>query len=163
MQYWFFGFPGSGKSHVAGLFSRMTGIPVCDGDDFHTEDDRRAVAQGTFGLGHRHAQLGRINAAIQAMRTPDVLVTHPLPDKASRTLVRELSGRAVRLVHVNAPLVLIKARLSVRTDHHFGPDLLDAWIPQHWEKPAGEDCFVIENGVSDMLEPQLRQMRALDE
>src|SRR3989344_1505946 len=143
MMYWFFGIPGSGKSHLAGLFSQMTGIQVYEGDDFHTEDDRRAVAEGTFTLEHRYAQLERINATLQATRMPNALVTHPLPDRTSRALVRKMSDGAVRLIYVTAPLPLIKERLRTRTGHHFGPDLLDAWVPRHWEEPKDEDCFVI--------------------
>lgn len=157
--YWFFGVPGSGKTHIAGLFSQMTGIPRFEGDDFHTEDDRRAVAQGAFTLERRHAQLERIHFALQKAHTPYALVTHPLPDKASRKLVRGLTGHAVQLVYVKAPFVLIKQRLITRKGHHFGPELLDAWIPKHWEEPKDEDCFVIENGSEDhLLESQLREL-----
>ena len=157
--YWFFGFPGSGKTHVAGVFSQMTGIPQYEGDDFHTEDDRRAVAAGAFTLERRYAQLMRIHADLQTAHAPDALVTHPLPDKKSRQLVRSLSGDAVRLIHVTAPLHLVKQRLADRHGHHFGANLLDAWIPKHWEEPRDEDCFLIENGSDErLLEAQLRKL-----
>ncbi|MEK7156876.1 MAG: hypothetical protein AAB790_03690 [Patescibacteria group bacterium] len=48
-------------------------------------------------------------------------------------------------MHVTAPLVLVRKRLHERKNHHFGPELLDAWIARHWEEPAGEDFFLIEN------------------
>jgi len=159
--YWFFGLPGSGKTHVAKIVSQMTGLPVYEGDSFHTEDDRRVIAAGAFTLARRHAQLERIRLALQTAGTLDALVTHALPDKASRTLVRGLSGHASRLIYVTAPLTLIRKRLAARRDHHFGPELLDAWIPRHWEEPEGEDCFVIENGTDDrLLEAQLRKLCA---
>jgi gluconate kinase len=160
MLQWFFGFPGAGKTHVAGLFSQMTGIPRYEGDDFHTEDDRRAVEAGTFTLAHRHAQLERIHLAIRTAGISDALVTHPLPDKASRELVRGLSGHAARLIYVTAPLALVKERLATRKDHHFSARLLAAWIPRHWEEPEDEDCFVFENGSdNDVLQEQLTKLR----
>jgi gluconate kinase len=161
MVHWFFGFPGSGKTHVAGLFSQRAGIPRYEGDDFHTEDDRRAIEAGAFTLAHRHAQLERIHRALRNAGISDALVTHPLPDKASRQLVRGLSGHVARLIYVTAPLPLIKERLATRKDHHFSARLLDAWIPRHWEEPVGEDCFLIKNGPDeDLLEVQLRKLRA---
>jgi gluconate kinase len=138
MEYWFFGPPGSGKSYVGGLFSQMTGNPLYDGDDFHTEEDRRVIARGEFTLAHRH----------------------PLPDRTSRERVRNFGSRTVQLVYVRAPLALTKTRLWARTNHHFDAQLLDAWLVRHWEEPNGEDCFVIENDLdSAPLEVQLEELR----
>src|SRR3989338_483495 len=160
---WFFGIPGSGKTHIARQLSQMTGIPMYDGDDFHTNDDRRAVAQGIFTLERRHAQLKRISTKLRTAGTPHALVTHPLPDRESRALVRRLSTGDVRLIHVTAPLDLIKERLRARKDHHFWSDLLDAWISKHWQEPCGENCLVIENGLDNqLLEDQLRKFGPSD-
>ena len=162
MIYWFLGIPGSGKTHIARLFSQMTGIPQYEGDDFHTEEDRRAVAEGMFTLEHRHAQLSRIGTALQSVRQRDALVTHPLPDKASRARVRDSGDGNVRLAYVRAPLDVTRERLSLRTNHHFGAHLLDAWLVRHWQEPEGEDCFVIENDSSaQTLETRLKELRSI--
>lgn len=159
MIYWFFGLPGSGKTYAARRFSRLTGIPAYEGDDFHTEEDRRAVAAGAFTLAHRHAQLERIQRVLQAHAMSGAIVTHPLPDKASRILVKASSAVPVRLVYVTAPLPLIRSRLETRTDHHFGVELLDAWIPKHWQEPTDEDVFVLHNHAgAPPLESQLRRL-----
>lgn len=158
MQYWFFGLPGSGKTHVAKLFAHMTLMPQYEGDDFHTAEDRKVIAEGAFTLAHRHAQLARVASSLLASDVTDVIVTHPLPDRSSRTLIREQSAR---LVYVTAPLVLIKARLAARIGHHFGVELLDAWIPRHWEDPTGEPCFIVHNDGSASLEQQLTQLLAI--
>lgn len=152
MQYWFFGLPGSGKSHVASLFSCMLNVSQIEGDDFHTENDRKMIAEGSFTLVHRHAQLKRILNEIQ---DSDVIVTHPLPDKISRSLIRESS---CQLIYVTAPLFLIKRRLAAREGHHFGAELLDAWIPRHWEEPVGEGNIVINNDGNESLEHQLEKL-----
>ncbi len=142
MIYWFFGLPGSGKTTLAKLFASMTGFPHFEGDEYHTDEDRRVIALGQFTLAHRHAQLTRIDEALQAARG-SAIVTHPLPDKASRDRVRA-SGNA-RLVYVQAPLRLVRARLQGRTGHHFGPELLDDWIARHWQEPTGEDYYALNN------------------
>lgn len=147
MWYWFFGIPGSGKTHTAKLFSRMIGIPHFEGDDFHTEADRDAIAEGTFTLQDRYAQLERISSALHRERTLRAVITHPLPDKSSRRLVHRLSDNRAQLVHVTAPLPLIKARLRGRKNHHFGENLLDAWLRRHWEQPTCESNFVIRSDV----------------
>lgn len=142
MIYWFFGLPGSGKTTLAKLFANMTGFPHFEGDEYHTDDDRRAIALGQFTLAHRHAQLTRIDEALRAT-AGSAIVTHPLPDKASRDRVRASSN--ARLVYVQAPLRLVKARLHGRKGHHFGAELLDAWIIRHWQEPTHEDHYALNN------------------
>lgn len=142
MIYWFFGLPGSGKTYLAKKFSRLAGIPQFEGDEFHTEEDRRVIAVGQFTLAHRHAQLTRIDEALQGI-TGHAIVTHPLPDKESRERVR--SSGNTRLVYVKASLRLVKSRLVRRKEHHFGPELLDAWIDRHWQEPEEEECFALNN------------------
>ncbi|MES2135114.1 MAG: AAA family ATPase [Patescibacteria group bacterium] len=155
---WFFGIPGSGKTYIAKRISEMTGIPSYEGDDFHTEDDRRAIAESRFTLAHRHQQLKRIIVKLQTSGVSHALVTHPLPDRKSRALVRSFGG-AVRLIHVKAPLEVIKDRLSTRTNHHFDIGLLAAWIPRHWEEPEGEDCLVVKNDLdNNLLDAELRKV-----
>jgi len=142
MHYWFFGLPGSGKSHMANLFSAMTGFPQYEGDDFHTHEDRRVIAEGQFTLAHRHAQLKRISDVLHSAEVLDAVITHPLPDRNSRA---GLYTRSSKLIYVKADLALIKQRLTSRTGHHFGADQLDEWIPRHWEKPIGEENHIIQN------------------
>jgi gluconate kinase len=155
MRYWFFGLPGSGKTYLAKQFSLMTNFPQFEGDDFHTADDRKVIAEGAFTLAHRHAQLARVASSLQASAVADAIITHPLPDRASRALIREQSAR---LVYVAAPVPLIRERLISRTGHHFGVDLLDAWILRHWEDPMGEKCIVVNNDGSEPAESQLRKL-----
>ncbi len=155
MRYWFFGLPGSGKTHVAKLFSQMTNIPQYEGDDFHTDEDRQVIAAGAFTLAHRHAQLARVTHSLRTSGVVDAIITHPLPDRNSRNLIRIQSAQ---LIHVSAPIPLVKERLADRKWHHFGPELLDAWIPRHWEDPLGEEYFGINNDGSDPIEPQLMKL-----
>lgn len=159
MWYWFFGLPGSGKSHVAGILSRLTGIPQYEGDNFQTAEDRGFIARGAFTVQRRHDQLMRIVSKLGDSNRKDALITHPLPDKVSRALVRTLHPHGTQLVYVTAPLTLIRKRLRERENHHFGPELLDAWISRHWEDPVNEDTFVIDNGEGvDTLVSQLNQL-----
>ncbi len=152
---WFFGFPGSGKSHCADVYERMTGFPRYEGDDFQTPADKRKIKSGTFGLPERHAQLARISEELEGLT--NAIVTHPLPDLGSRLQLR-LSGTA-RLIYVKTPLELARQRVMERKGHEFTADLFDAWLLKHWLEPSEGECFVIENGLdAPFLEDQLRKL-----
>ena len=161
MIYWIFGIPGSGKSTVAKQFSELSGMPVFEGDDFQTEEDREVIAAGVFTLERRHAQLSRIMENIDSKGPSRAIVTHPLPDRESRTRVLGVNGEEGKLVYGKAPLSVIEERLIARRGHHFGPDLLDAWIPRHWQEPTEEGLVVIENGLDQQL--LNAQLKALNE
>jgi len=131
----------------------MIGFPQYEGDDFHTEDDRKVIAEGLFTLSHRHAQLKRVSAALRSAKVLDAIITHPLPDRNSRA---GLYKKSCKLVYVKTDLVLIKQRLANRKGHHFGADQLDEWIPRHWEEPIGEENLVIHNNESENLNSSLK-------
>ena len=145
MIIWILGPPGSGKTFIARLLSQMTGFRHYEGDEFHTEEDRRAVAAGLFTVEHRHQQLAKIIAKLREDCVPDAIVTHPLPDKASRALIREVSDGTASLIYVRAPFDLIEERIGARNDHHFTVDLLEPWMTRHWKEPEPGECYVIDN------------------
>jgi len=148
MIYWFFGPPGSGKTHVAKVFSEMTGLPRLDGDDFHTAADRKAIDKGKFTLKHRHAQLGRIATFVKKKGYKQTIVAHALPDPISREILRRRSrGRDV-FVFVYTPKALHHKRLAQRKNHHFSIDSLPGWLKKHWQDPKGERHVRLHNGTS---------------
>jgi gluconate kinase len=147
MTYWFFGLPGSGKSHVAKIFSEISGVPVIDADDFHTKSDREAIRKRAFTVERRHAQLKRVQRHLRRMKTGDAIVTHVLADTKSRSLLVNQSGSPAMLVYVTTPRAQHLKRLQRRKNHHFTADMLEEWIPRLWQEPERGRYPVIRNNV----------------
>ncbi|MGK2925991.1 MAG: gluconokinase [Lysobacterales bacterium] len=120
------GVSGSGKSTVARILARQFELEFCEGDDFHSPENKARMAAGEpLSDALREPWIDRLSAALAAMRSEGrscVLAWSALR-RAHRQRIRALGFRTLFL-HLQADPGVIAGRLDTRPGHFFHPGLL---------------------------------------
>mmetsp|Transcript_118788 Transcript_118788/g.371460 ORF Transcript_118788/g.371460 Transcript_118788/m.371460 type:complete len:206 (-) Transcript_118788:7-624(-) len=169
---YFFGLPGSGKTHCGQLAERELGYAFHDGDAWLPEDLRESLRQGkgfTPEQRDRFAaaiaqQIGKVRAAEAAARGPDarpVAVAQGTFKRRHRDLIRD--------AHPDIVFVWVRAEDEVRVSRlRAGGNLVDTELGRRmaldFEPPSGDEAPlvpVVENddGAGDAV--LLRQLQAI--
>jgi gluconokinase len=132
---------GVGKSAVASRLANSLGANFIDADDFHTDDAKKAMAEG-IGLddAYRLPWLDRVAHAALEAKIPTVIACSALK-RIYRDQLRSHQKNTV-FVHLVGDRALIAERLANREGHFVGTPLLDSQLetlePLHPEETGFE-------------------------
>lgn len=156
------GVSGVGKSSVAAGLVARTGWEFAEGDDFHTEENRRKMAAGhPLDDDDRWPWLRRIADWIgeQESAGHGAVVTCSALKRSYRDLLGD-GHPSVRFVHLLAPSELIAERIGARKGHYMPPTLLESQLaalePLHPDEPGvGVDTTGDPDAVAERALHQL--------
>jgi gluconokinase len=131
------GVAGCGKSSLGAAVAAAEGLPLIEGDDFHSQDSRAKMAQGTpLDDGDRAQWLVTLGEQLGAH--PDgVVLTCSALKRAYREQLRDARPN-VRLIYLDADRETIRRRLAARREHFFPAALADSQFAD-LEPPADDE------------------------
>jgi gluconokinase len=126
------GVSGIGKTTIGELLSQRTGWAFIDGDDFHSEVNRRKMVAGiplsdadrAPWLSALHERIARY---IQQNRSA-ILACSALKRQYRERLTEGFAENDFRFVYLHAPADLVRERISLRDHAYMNPDLLESQI-----------------------------------
>ena len=130
------GVAGCGKSSLAAAVARAEGLPLVEGDDFHSAASRAKMAAGTpLTDDDRAGWLATLGARLRANPEGVVLTCSAL----KRAYREQLRGAApqVRFVHLAIGRDAALQRVAARDSHFFNASLVDSQFAT-LESPLGE-------------------------
>ena len=117
------GVSGCGKSHVAAEVARQLGLPLIEGDDFHSDGSRALMRAGTaLTDAHRADWLDRLGTELRRRPGGAVLTCSALK-AAYRDRLRAASP-GLRFAWLDLDAVSAEARVAQRAEHFFPPGLV---------------------------------------
>lgn len=157
------GVSGSGKSTIAHQLVALTGWKFAEGDDYHSEANRRKMHSGIPLTDEDRAPwLASLHQVIlDWYRNGDsgVLTCSALKQSYRDQLVEGLPPQAYRFVLLDVPVEVLRERLGQRPGHFMNPGLLQSQL-ETLEPPkdalrvnAAEPAPVVARGI-------LRQLQA---
>jgi gluconokinase len=148
------GVAGCGKSSLGAAVAAAEGLPLIEGDDFHSQDSRAKMAQGTpLDDGDRAQWLVTLGEQLGAHPDGVVLTCSAL----KRAYREQLRGAApgLRFVFLDIARNAAQQRVAGRGAHFFSASLVDSQFAT-LESPVGEQGVL----RVDALEPlELLQRR----
>lgn len=121
------GVAGSGKTTIGSGLAAALGWQFFDGDDFHSEANKRKMASGVpLDDRDRQGWLERLRGLIAELignRRSAVVACSALKRSYRKTLC--VSCAEVKFVYLKGSHELLRERLSHRKDHFFSPALLE--------------------------------------
>jgi gluconokinase len=124
------GVSGAGKTRIGRDVARRLGWTFIEGDDLHTEANRRKMAAGTpLTDDDRWPWLDRLCEAARGIEADggSVVIACSALRRAYRDRLRG-AGRDVWFVHLSGERAVIAERMAARRDHYMPPGLLDSQI-----------------------------------
>ncbi len=147
------GVSGSGKSTVGAALAAALGVPFADGDDFHPDSNRQAMAAGIpLTDADREPWLAALRAWAAARDGGCVLACSALR-RAYRDVLRG-AGPDVVFVHLDVPAATLRSRMLARAGHFMPASLLDSQLSTL--EPLGHD----EPGVRLSASPDVATVAA---
>jgi gluconokinase len=117
------GVSGCGKSHVAAEVAQRLGLPLIEGDEFHSEASRALMRAGIpLTDAHRADWLDRLGVALQSRPGGAVLTCSALK-AAYRDRLRAASP-GLRFAWLDLDAASAEARVAQRAEHFFPPGLV---------------------------------------
>jgi gluconokinase len=140
------GVSGSGKSTLSNALAKIYAYEYLDGDDFHSDESRILMAQGTpLTDSHRAPWVNAIKERLQhnaAQQIHTVLAFSGLKQQ-HRNILRSAGLRTI-VLYLNGSKATIQERINKRKDHFMAPELLDSQFAS-MEDPQGEiDVHLVE-------------------
>jgi len=130
------GVSGCGKSRVGAAVADRLGLPLIEGDEFHSEANRALMREGVpLTDAHRADWLDRLGAALAARPGGAVLTCSALK-RAYRERLRAASP-GLRFAWLDLDAAAALARVAQRPDHFFPPSLVATQFDA-LEPPDGE-------------------------
>lgn len=130
------GVSGCGKSRVGAAVADRLGLPLIEGDEFHSEANRALMREGVpLTDAHRADWLDRLGAALAARPDGAVLTCSALK-RAYRERLRAASP-GLRFAWLDLDAAAALARVAQRPDHFFPPSLVATQFDA-LEPPDGE-------------------------
>jgi gluconokinase len=157
------GVSGSGKTSVGRALSERLGWAFIEGDELHTEANRRKMASGTpLDDADRWPWLARIAEAAGRAEAAgnSVVIACSALKRAYRDRLRE-AGDDVRFIHLTGDPEIIRARLSARVDHYMPAGLLQSQIAA-LEQPDPDEMAVAFDIREDAAAIAARAAAALE-
>lgn len=140
------GVSGVGKTAVGSAVAERLERAFFDGDDFHPDTNVARMRRGVpLEEHHREpwlAALRELFARLDARREEAVVACSALSSDFRRRLLDGFPG--IALVHLRAPREVVLDRLTGRTGHFAGPELLASQLAT-LEQPA--DAIVVDAGA----------------
>jgi gluconokinase len=130
------GVSGCGKSHVGALTAQRLGLPLVEGDQFHSEANRRLMRDGVpLTDAHRADWLDRLGAELQQHPEGAVLTCSAL--KAAYRDRLRAAAPGLRFAWLDLDATAAVARVAQRSAHFFPAGLVATQF-EALESPAGE-------------------------
>lgn len=130
------GVSGCGKSHVGAALAAELGLPLIEGDEFHSDANRERMREGVpLTDAHRADWLDQLGAQLQSRVGGAVLTCSALKARYRERLRAASPG--LRFVWLDLPNAAAAARVAQRADHFF-PSKLVATQFAALEPPLGE-------------------------
>lgn len=130
------GVSGCGKSHVGAALATRLGLPLIEGDEYHSDTNRALMRQGIpLTDAHRAVWLARLGDALAAELAGAVLTCSALKAAYRERLRAAAPGLA--FVHLTLSREQARARVAQRGSHYFNPALVDSQFDT-LQPPAGE-------------------------
>ena len=147
------GVAGCGKSSVGQQVAARLGLPLIEGDDFHSDESRAKMREGTaLTDADRHGWLLALAAQLQAHPQGVVLSCSALK-RAYRDLLRAASP-GLRFVYLHIDIEAAQARVAARAAHFFSASLVQSQFAA-LEDPRGEPLVLrlsATSPVSDLCQ-----------
>jgi gluconokinase len=158
------GVTSSGKSTIARELVALTGWKFAEGDDYHSEANRKKMHAGIPLTDEDRAPwLASLHEVLAGwFRNGDsgVLTCSALKQSYRDQLVKDLPQEAYRFVLLDVPIEVLRERISHRPGHFMNPALLDSQI-QTLELPqdalridATADPSVVARNILNQLQPE---------
>lgn len=136
------GVSGCGKSSVGGALAVALGIPYCDGDDLHPEDNVEKMRLGQpLTDADRWPWLDRV-AQTLATKAPLIIGCSALK-RSYRDRIRDGAGGPVTFVHLSGSREVIANRMAARTGHYMPLSLLDSQFAA-LEPPGPQEAICVD-------------------
>ena len=132
----FMGVAGCGKSSLAAVVAQAVGLPLVEGDDFHSAANRARMHQGIALTDENRGDWLRVLGE-QLQAAPDgMALTCSALKRKYRDRLREASP-GLRFVFLALSHAQAQARVEARTAHFFSAGLVDSQFTS-LEPPTGE-------------------------
>ena len=130
------GVSGCGKSSLGEAVAQATGLPLVEGDDYHSSANRDKMARGiALTDADRQDWLATLGAQLQA-HPQGTVVTCSALKRAYRERLRQAAS-GLRFVFLEIGKDEAQARVSARAAHFFATSLVDNQFAT-LESPVGE-------------------------
>ena len=133
------GVAGSGKSTIAHALVALTGWQFAEGDDYHSEANRKKMHAGIpLTDEDRIPWLNSLHDVLIGWHRAGlsgVLTCSALKQSYRELLVKDLPPGSYRFVLLEAPVAVLAARMHNRPGHFMNPDLLQSQL-ETLEPPA---------------------------
>jgi gluconokinase len=149
------GVAGSGKSSLGALVAARLALPFIEGDDFHSEENRRKMHAGiALTDADRASWLELLGRQLAAHRAGAVLACSALKRSYRDQLRAAVPG--LRFVYLDIARAVARARVAARADQHLFPASLVESQFESLEAPSGE-AGVLRLPASDSLDALAEQ------
>jgi gluconokinase len=126
------GVAGSGKSTIAHALVELTGWKFAEGDDYHSEANRRKMHSGIpLTDQDRIPWLNSLHDVLigwQRDGISGILTCSALKQTYRDILAKDLPSGAYRFVLLEAPVTVLAARMNQRPGHFMNPALLKSQL-----------------------------------
>jgi gluconokinase len=130
------GVSGCGKSSLARAVADAQGLPLIEGDDHHSEDNRNRMARGVaLTDADRQDWLAALGRLLQA-HPQGVVLTCSALKRAYREQLRAASP-GLRFAFLEIPPAVAAQRVAARPSHFFSASLVDSQFAT-LESPVAE-------------------------
>ncbi len=153
---------GVGKTSVGRTLATRLGARFIEADDFHSEENRRAMTQGIpLSDKMRVPWLKNLSSAVEEARQNGTAVLACSALRRSyRDLLRANIGQ-VLFIFLDGDRDMIAGRIAKRTNHFMPPSLLDSQIATLDPPSPDEDALCVDvapskEEVDDIVEQSVR-------
>lgn len=148
------GVAGCGKSTLGAAVAQATGMPLVEGDDFHSKENRAKMAEGiALTDADRAGWLQQLRQELRRHPHGIVLTCSALKRAYRETLASASPG--LKFVFLEIDRAHAKARIEARAaTHFFSASLIDSQFAT-LESPAGEPGVLCVDALAPL--PELAQ------
>ena len=126
------GVTASGKSTIAAELVKLTGWDLAEGDDYHSEANKKKMHAGIPLTDEDRApwlaSLHEVIAAWVRNGQNGIMTCSALKQEYRDVLVKDIPNGLCRFVLLEAPFAVLEERIEHRPGHFMNPDLLQSQI-----------------------------------
>jgi gluconokinase len=147
------GVAGCGKSSLGAAVARSTGLPLVEGDDYHSASSRDKMRRGVaLTDADRDGWLGALSTQLRAHPAGLVLTCSALKSAYRERLRQAAPG--LRFVFMEISRAQALARVAARgPSHFFSPRLIDSQFAT-LERPGGEPGVLCVDALAPLSQLQ---------